>query len=367
MKPSARRAGRTQRCRSNHAAIARYTAATATHRAFLPQSNPLPAAVAWDGDAVRYLDQRLLPFEVKERHARSADQLIEAIETLAVRGAPCIGIFAAYGVALLRQTIAGDAEFKAAAARVRAARPTAVNLAWAVDRVLSSADMLAEAKAIHDEQQQIDEAIAAHGADLIPDRARIITHCNTGPLATGAGGTALGVILAAHRVGKQPFVYVNETRPLLQGSRLTELELRSAGVSCTLQADSAAASAMARDQVDLVIVGADRVVRNGDTANKIGTYALAVLASHHGIPLYVAAPRSSFDFSIESGSSIPIEERSAREITRFANVPVAREDSNVFNPAFDVTPRYLITAFITERGILRPPYKESLEALRLSR
>jgi methylthioribose-1-phosphate isomerase len=367
MKPSARRAGRTRRCRSNHAAIGRSTAATATPRAFLPQSDSLPAAVAWDGDAVVYVDQRLLPFEVKEQRAQSADQLVEAIETLAVRGAPCIGIFAAYGVALLRQEIGNDAEFLAAAARVRAARPTAVNLAWAVDRVLAAQDMFAEARAIHEEQRKIDEAIARHGAELVPDRARIITHCNTGPLATGAGGTALGVILAAHAAGKEPFVYVNETRPLLQGSRLTELELRGAGVSCTLQADSAAATAMAHEQVDLVLVGADRVVRNGDTANKIGTYALAVLASHHGIPFYVAAPRSSFDFSIENGAAIPIEERSATEITHFGGVPVAREDARVFNPAFDVTPRYLITAFVTEHGILRPPYKESLEVLRLSR
>jgi methylthioribose-1-phosphate isomerase len=366
MKPSARRAAQTRPCRSSHGAIAQSTAATATPRAFLPQSDPLPAAITWDGEAVVYLDQRLLPFEVKERRARSADQIVEAIETLAVRGAPCIGIFAGYGVALLRRTIPDDAAFRAAAARVRAARPTAVNLAWAVDRVLAAQDMLAEATAIHGEQRRIDEAIAQFGVELIPERARIITHCNTGPLATGAGGTALGIILAAQRVGKEPFVYVNETRPLLQGSRLTELELRSAGVSCTIQADSAAATAMAREQVDLVLVGADRIAHNGDTANKIGTYALAVLASHHGIPFYVAAPRSSFDFSIETGSAIPIEERSSREITSFGDVPVAREDSRVFNPAFDVTPRYLITAFVTEYGILRPPYKESLEVLRLS-
>lgn len=366
MKPSARPAARTRPSRSNHAAIAQSTAATATPRAFLPQSEPLPAAVTWEDDAVVFLDQRLLPFEVKQRRAQDADQIVEAIETLAVRGAPCIGIFAAYGVALLRKRLGDDAAFRAAAARVRAARPTAVNLAWAVDRVLAAQDMLAEARAIHEEQCEIDAAIARFGVELIPDRARIVTHCNTGPLATGAGGTALGIILAANSSGKQPFVYVNETRPLLQGSRLTELELRSGGVSCMLQADSAAATAMAREQIDLVLVGADRVVRNGDTANKIGTYALAVLASHHGIPFYVAAPRSSFDFSIETGSAIPIEERHASEITSFGSVPVAREDSRVYNPAFDVTPRYLVTAFITERGILRPPYTESLEVLRRS-
>lgn len=290
-----------------------------------------------------------------------------AIETLAVRGAPCIGIFAAYGVALLRKTISDDAAFATAAARVRAARPTAVNLAWAVDRVLGASDMLAEAQAIHREQEAIDTAIARHGSELIPDGARIITHCNTGPLATGAGGTALGIILEAHRAGKAPRVFVDETRPLLQGSRLTEWELRGTGVDAVLQADSAAAIAMAREQIDLVLVGADRIVRNGDTANKIGTYALAVLASHHGIPFYVAAPRSSFDFSIESGAGIPIEERGADEVTSFGGVPVARADANVFNPAFDVTPRHLITAIVTEHGVLRPPYQDSIEVLRRSR
>jgi methylthioribose-1-phosphate isomerase len=299
--------------------------------------------------------------------ARTVDEIAGAIATLAVRGAPCIGIFAAYGVALLRKNISDDGEFAAAAARVRAARPTAVNLAWAVDRVLGAGDMLAEAQAIHREQQAIDAAIARNGLELIPDRARIITHCNTGPLATGAGGTALGIILEAHRAGKAPRVFVDETRPLLQGSRLTEWELRGTGVDAVLQADSAAAVAMAREQIDLVLVGADRIVRNGDTANKIGTYGLAVLASHHGIPFYVAAPRSSFDFSIESGSGIPIEERSAEEVTSFGGIPVARADAAVFNPAFDVTPRHLITAIVTERGVLRPPYQDSIEVLRLPR
>jgi methylthioribose-1-phosphate isomerase len=327
----------------------------------------LPAAVEWGGDAVVYLDQRLLPFEVRTERARTADEVANAIATLAVRGAPCIGIFAAYGVALLRQTIADDEAFKAAALRVRAARPTAVNLAWAVDRVLQAQDMLAEAKTIHAEQQRIDEAIARHGVELIPDRARIITHCNTGPIATGGSGTALGIVLSARRAGKQPTVFVNETRPLLQGSRLTELELRSGGVNAVLQADSAAAAAMAREQIDLVLVGADRIARNGDTANKIGTYALAVLASHHGIPFYVAAPKSSFDFSIESGAAIPIEERPPREITHFGSAAVADGEAQVFNPAFDVTPRYLVTGFVTEHGIVRPPYKETIEVLRLSR
>ncbi len=344
------------------------TAATVTPHAFRPESDaPLPAPVAWDGDAVTYLDQRALPFEVRLESARTVDEIVEAIATLAVRGAPCIGIFGAYGVALLRRSIPDDAAFAAAAARVRAARPTAVNLGWAVDRVLGAEDMLAEAQAIHREQEAIDEAIAQHGLELIPRNARIITHCNTGPIATGAGGTALGIVLAAHRAGKNPHVYVDETRPLLQGARLTEWELRLAGVDAVLQIDAAAAVVMAREKVDLVLVGADRIARNGDTANKIGTYALAVLASHHGIPLYVAAPRSSFDFALESGGGIPIEERDPREVTSFGGARIAEESAQVFNPAFDVTPRHLITAFVTEFGVVRPPYHESISALEKAR
>jgi methylthioribose-1-phosphate isomerase len=365
-KPSARRAASTRPYRSVRGAIVRSTVATVIRRAFLPESK-LPAAVAWGGNAVAYIDQRLLPFEVRVCEARNADEIAGAISTLAVRGAPCIGIFAAYGVALLRTTIVDDQRFQEAAARVRAARPTAVNLAWAVDRVLASKDMLAEAQAIHREEEAVDAAIARNGLDLIPQDARVITHCNTGPLATGAGGTALGIILAAQRAGRQPRVFINETRPLLQGSRLTEWELRGSGVDAVLQVDSAAAVAMAREGIDLVLVGADRVVRNGDTANKIGTYALAVLASHHGIPFYVAAPRSSFDFAIGAGADIPIEMRGAREVTSFGDAPVARQDTNVFNPAFDVTPRHLITAFVTEYGIVRPPYHDTIEVLRLSR
>ncbi|HEY9084622.1 MAG TPA: S-methyl-5-thioribose-1-phosphate isomerase [Candidatus Tyrphobacter sp.] len=337
------------------------TVATVTPPASPPASDaPLPAAVAWGGDAVTYLDQRALPFEVRMESARTADEIAGAIATLAVRGAPCIGIFAAYGIALLRRTIVDDAAFTAAAARVRAARPTAVNLGWAVDRVLAAADMLAEAQAIHREQQAVDEAIAQGGLELVPKGARIITHCHTGPLATGAGGTALGIVLAAQRAKRHPHVFIDETRPLLQGARLTELELRLAGVDAVLQVDAAAAVAMAREKVDLVLVGADRIARNGDTANKIGTYALAVLASHHGIPFYVAAPRSSFDLSMESGAGIPIEERDAREVTSFGAARVADESAKVFNPAFDVTPRHLITAFITECGIVRPPYHETI-------
>lgn len=320
-------------------------------------------AVRWAGDAVEYLDQRLLPHETRVCRACTAEELDQAIRTLAVRGAPCIGVFGAYGIALLRERIADDAAFAEAAERVRRARPTAVNLMWAVDRVLASSDMLAEARAIHDEQRAMDERIAAAGAELIPKGARILTHCNTGPIATAGGGTALGVIIAAHRAGKKPHVFVDETRPLLQGGRLTYYELRRAGVDATLIVDSAAAIAMQRKGIDLAIVGADRIARNGDTANKIGTYTVAIAAAHHRIPFYVAAPRSTFDFSLKSGAEIPIEERPADEVASFGGVRVAEEGAQAYNPAFDVTPGHLITAIITEYGVLRPPYADAIADL----
>lgn len=323
------------------------------------------AAVAWDGDAVRYLDQRLLPREERYVRAQTVDEIVTAIASLAVRGAPCIGVFGAYGTALLRQRITDDAEFQAAAQRVRAARPTAVNLGWAVDRVVAAADPLREAQAIHDEQIAIDAAIANFGLELISKGARILTHCNTGPLATAGGGTAAGVIIAAARGGKKPRVFVDETRPLLQGARLNYLELSEAGVDTTLIVDGAAAMTMKEHGVDLVIVGADRIARNGDVANKIGTYGLAVLAAHHGIPFYVAAPRSTFDLTIESGAQIPIEQRSADEVAGFAGARAAPENAVVYNPAFDVTPGHLVTALVTEYGILRPPYLESIPDLDL--
>jgi methylthioribose-1-phosphate isomerase len=319
--------------------------------------------VAWDGDAVRYLDQRLLPHEVRYERAQSVDELVHAIKSLAVRGAPCIGVFGAYGIALLRKNLSDGAEFAAMAKRVREARPTAVNLAWAVDRVLAAEDPLGEARAIHDEQIAIDAAIADNGLALIPKGARVITLCNTGPLATAGGGTALGVIIGAQRAAKKPRVFACETRPLLQGSRLNYLELSSAGVDAVLIVDAAAAIAMKAHRIDLAIVGADRIARNGDVANKIGTYGLAILAAHHGIPFYVAAPRSTFDLTIASGAEIPIEERGAGEVASFAGARAAPDGANVYNPAFDVTPGHLITAFVTEYGILRPPYVESIPSL----
>ncbi len=321
------------------------------------------APVGWDGDAVRYLDQRLLPREVRYERARTTDEIVNAIKSLAVRGAPCIGVFGAYGVALLRRTVTDDADFTTAAQRVREARPTAANLAWAVDRVLGAPDALAEARAIHSEQVATDSALCNNGLELFAKGARVLTHCNTGPLATAGEGTALGVIIAAHRGGKKPRVFVSETRPLLQGSRLNYLELRNAGVDAVLIVDSAAAVTIKEQRIDLAIVGADRIARNGDVANKIGTYALAILAAHHGIPFYVAAPRSTFDRSIPSGAAIPIEERGADEVTSFAGARAAPDGAVVYNPAFDVTPGHLVTAFVTEYGVLRPPYLESLSSL----
>ncbi|MEO6913936.1 MAG: S-methyl-5-thioribose-1-phosphate isomerase, partial [Candidatus Baltobacteraceae bacterium] len=274
--------------------------------------------VVWGGDAIEYIDQRLLPNETRMMRATNVDDIETAIKTLAVRGAPCIGVFGAYGVALMRQQSLGNEAFAAAVRRIRNARPTAVNLMWAVDRVLASPDMLAEAKAIHAEQLTVDRLIGAAGLELIPDPANILTHCNTGPLATAGEGSALGVVIAAARSGKQVQVFVGETRPLLQGSRLTYYELTQAGIDAILIVDSAAAITLQRKNIDLVIVGADRIARNGDTANKIGTYALAIAAAHHGIPFYVVAPRSTFDFELATGAQIPIEERASGEVAEYA-------------------------------------------------
>jgi methylthioribose-1-phosphate isomerase len=315
-------------------------------------------SVWYDGDAVGYLDQRALPRAVARERATSVDDVVEAIRTLAVRGAPAIGIFGAYGVALAASLHAGDdSAYEAAAARIRAARPTAVNLAWAVDRVLAArGEELGEAMRIHDEQRDVDRRIGEASVDLFPRSGNVLTHCNTGPIATGGDGTALGCFVAAHRAGKSLHVFVDETRPLLQGARLTMFELKEAGVPCTLIVDSAAAITMQRKDVRAVVVGADRIARNGDTANKIGTYGVAIAAAHHGIPFYVAAPRSTFDFALRSGEEIPIEERSADEVR------IAAEDA-VYNPAFDVTPGRLITGFITEYGVVRAPYADAIADL----
>ena len=260
-----------------------------------------------------------------------------------------------------------DAAFASAAARIRAARPTAVNLAWAVDRVLGAAqsEHLSEARAIHAEQRAVDRAIAEFGAALLPNRCAVLTHCNTGPLATAGDGTALGVIIAAHRLGKNVHAYVDETRPLLQGARLTTFELAAAGVPATLIADAAAAATMREKKIAAIIVGADRIATNGDTANKIGTYQLAIAAAHHRIPFYVAAPRSTIDFALSSGDAIAIEQRDGEEVRAFGGQATAPRDVDVYNPAFDVTPGHLITAIVTEYGVLRPPYQEAIPDLAL--
>lgn len=326
-------------------------------------------AVWWSdtngSSAVGYVDQRMLPHEIACVLATNVDEVVAAIATLAVRGAPAIGVFGAYGVALARIAHADDDDFARAAARIRNARPTAVNLAWAVDRLLASDRnrYLLEARAIHDEQRAVDRAIAEAGAELMPQAGAVLTHCNTGPLATAGGGTALGAIVEAHARGRKLHVYVDETRPLLQGARLTTFELARAGVPATLIADGAAAATMRAKNVRAVIVGADRIACNGDTANKIGTYGVAIAAVHHGIPFYVAAPRSTIDFSLRDGSTIHIEERDPQEIRSFGGVTTAPHDVAAYNPAFDVTPGHLIAGIVTEYGVARPPYSESIPDL----
>ena len=299
------------------------------------------------------LDQRRLPDEEVELECRSAAEVAEAIRTLAVRGAPAIGIAAAYGYAL---AAARGEDVDEAAEILLAARPTAVNLAWAVREMRRTDGDLAErARELHREEVERCRRMAEHAADLLAPGARALTHCNTGGLATGGYGTALGALRSAYARGLLEYVFVDETRPLLQGSRLTAWELERAGIPHGVIADSAAAAMMARGEVTHVLTGADRIAANGDTANKIGTYALAVLARHHAIPFYVVAPTSTVDLATPTGADIPIEERSGAEVTaRFS----AR------NPAFDVTPASLITAIVTELGVHGPPFTDSLASVR---
>jgi len=309
--------------------------------------------VRLEEDAVVLLDQRRLPDEEIELRCSSAAEVAEAIRTLAIRGAPAIGVAAAYGLALAARR--GE-DLEAAYEVLASSRPTAVNLRWALDEMRG--DPTPErARTIHDAEVERCRRMAEHAAGLLTSRARqasplqVLTHCNTGALATGGYGTALGAIRAAWEQGLVDHVWVGETRPLLQGSRLTAWELESLGIPFAVIADSAAASLMAAGEVDCVLTGADRIAANGDTANKIGTYALAVAAHHHGLPLYVVAPTTTLDLSAAGGADIPIEQRDSGEITRrFA----AR------NPAFDVTPAGLISAIVTEQGVHEPPYAESL-------
>ena len=317
-----------------------------------PQIGDEERSVAWDEAqaAVVYVDQRLLPQQYVRCRAQSVQELVDAIRTLAIRGAPAIGIAGAYGVLLAERVTQSHDEFLYAVQQIREARPTAVNLSWAVDRVLAAVQRTEAAYGVHTEQIGSDRAIARSALQFFRNGARVVTHCHTGALATAGEGTALGAILFAHRKGLISHVYVDETRPLLQGARLTMWELGRAGVPATLLIDGAAASLMARGKIDLAMVGADRIARNRDTANKIGTYNLAIAARFHSLPFYVAAPRITFDASLARGSDIVIEERDAEEVRSIGGVRIAA-DGPVYNPAFDVTPGTLISAIITEDGV----------------
>ena len=301
-----------------------------------------------EADRVVLLDQRRLPDEQVELECFSAAEVAEAIRTLAVRGAPAIGVAAAYGYAL---ALARGEDPEGAEEVLAASRPTAVNLAWALAEVRGADDPAARARAIHRAEVERCRAMAAHAAALLERGTRALTHCNTGALATGGYGTALGALRAAREQGRLEHVWVDETSPLRQGVRLTAWELRDLGIPHTVIVDAAAGALMAAGEVDAVLVGADRIAANGDTANKIGTYSLAVLASHHGVPFYVVAPTSTVDADTPDGGAIPIEERSPTEIS---------DRSPARNPAFDVTPAALITAIVTEAGVHRAPYRDAL-------
>ena len=300
--------------------------------------------IRWKGDSLELLDQRLLPDQLVYIKCRSAAEVAAAIRDMAVRGAPAIGCAAAFGVVLSK----GSPESYEVLAK---SRPTAVNLFWALERMKKAKDLEAEAKAIFAEDLAANHAMGRHGAALIPQGARILTYCNTGALATSGHGTALGVIRSSK--SKNISVIACETRPYLQGARLTAWECMQEGIPCTLIADNMAGHLMSRGEIDLAIVGADRIAANGDVANKIGTYTVAVLAKRHGIPFYVAAPLSTFDPAIPDGSHIPIEERAPEELTGYRGMRWAPQGIAVRNPGFDVTPAELVTAIITENGVQR--------------
>ncbi|MCU1428873.1 MAG: Methylthioribose-phosphate isomerase [Actinomycetia bacterium] len=312
------------------------------------------------------IDQRALPGRLRFITCATVDDVCDAINTLAVRGAPALGATGAYGVALAARTLGNARSVRAAAKRIVATRPTAVNLAWGVGRAMHAFEhagatgALAEAETIADEDVARNRALGAHGAELLGVGGTVLTHCNAGALACVGYGTALGVIRAAAERGKRPRVWVDETRPVLQGARLTAWELDRLGIDATLVADVAAASLMAAGEVDCVVVGADRIAANGDVANKVGTYGLAVLAHHHHVPFYVAAPTSTIDVRTPDGAAITVEERDPAEVTTFAGTRIAPLGMAVANPAFDVTPARLVAAIVTEAGIARRPYRRSL-------
>lgn len=338
----------------------------------------------WTDEGVVMIDQRRLPTEEIYLVFKTYEEVAWAIKEMVIRGAPAIGVAAAMGVALgLRDTRTEDANeldkaFDQICETLGSTRPTAVNLFWAIERMRglyvklreeeSSLDeirarLIAEASRMHDEDVEINRAMGAHGAELIPDGATVLTHCNAGALATAGYGTALGVIRAATEAGKHVAVFADETRPFLQGARLTAWELKKDNIPVTLITDNMAGYFMKRGDINCVVVGADRIAANGDVANKIGTYSVAVLAKENDIPFYVAAPISTLDLNMASGDQIPIEERDEREVTHVKDVRLTPTGVRIANPAFDVTPNRYVTAIITERGVARPPYQESLKRL----
>ena len=314
----------------------------------LLEGSPIPPTIEWMGDHIRLIDQRQLPEELVLVDVDTVEQLCELIFELAIRGAPALGAAGAMGVALA--SVQGR-DTDAAARMLKATRPTAVNLAWGVDRALAAADPVAEAVRIAVDDVTVNQAIGEHGMAVVADGARVLTHCNTGSLACVGWGTALGVIRSAHDAGRQPSVWVDETRPVLQGARLTAWELQRLGIPAVLVVDAMAGSLMAAGEVDLAIVGADRIAANGDVANKIGTYSLAVLARHHDVPFYVAAPTSTIDPATPSGAHIVVEQRPGDEVVQVGGVRLAPEGMAAQNWAFDVTPAELVTGYITEEGI----------------
>ena len=332
--------------------------------------------IAREADAVVMIDQRKLPAEEIYVRCKTAPEVARAIRTMVIRGAPAIGVAAAMGIALGMRRSAATGTQKFAAKGLAATRPTAVNLFWAIDRMKRSFGAAAragesvgqikdrldsESMAIHDEDVASCRAMGAFGAEVVPSNARVLTHCNAGALATAGYGTALGVIRGAVEKGKRVVVFADETRPFLQGARLTAWELLRDGIETTIIADNMSGALMQQGRVDLVVVGADRIAANGDTANKIGTYTVAVLAREHKIPFYVAAPLSTIDLNAPDGEHIPIEERQAREMTHVGSSRIAPAGALIWNPAFDVTPHRFIAGIITERGIVRAPYTESLK------
>jgi len=341
---------------------------------------PAVKTIEWLGDRVRFIDQTRLPDELAMVETRDHRALVRAIARLEIRGAPAIGVAAALGVALAAlASAAGDAagvarDAEAAAAALESARPTAVNLRWAVDRMRAAlaratpagpaavrAALVEEAVAVLEEDRALCRRIGEHGEPLIADGDTVLTHCNAGALATAGDGTALAVVYAAVARGKRVRVLADETRPLLQGARLTAWELRTRGIEVTVLCDGAAASAMAAGRVSKVIVGADRIAANGDVANKVGTLPVAIAAARHGVPFLVAAPYSTLDPATRDGASIPIEERAAEEVALCGGRRVVPEGVRVWNPAFDVTPADLVAAIVTDRGVFRPPYAASLK------